>query len=176
VASLIMEAMGFECCQFFYGEKHTSEEFHGMMSDLVKKENTQYCYTNTICAVDIKGRVVGILVSYDGGKLLELRQSFIDETNIRFGQDFSDMPNETEDGELYIDSVAVVRDLRGQNIAKRLLNAADAKAKKLGINSLGLLVDRNNPDAERLYRKVGFEYVNDREWGGHILKHMQRKV
>lgn len=176
VASLIMEAMRPECCQYFYGTEHTSEEFHEMMSTLVERECTQYSYTNTICAVDRMGKVVGILVSYDGGKLLELRQSFIREVFIRFGRDFSNMPNETEKGELYIDSVAVVKDLRGRNIAKHLFNAAAAKAKELDIKSLGLLVDRDNPDAERLYRKLGFKYVNDRDWGGHTLKHMQCDV
>lgn len=173
VASLIIEAMSEECCQHFYGKSHTIEEFHDMIARLVEREHTQYSYENTICAVNGTGRVVGIMICYDGRQLKELRRAFIDETKKRFDRDFSDMPDETEAGELYVDSAAVVRDMRRQGIAKQLFKAAGNRAISMGINRLGLLVDRNNPNAERLYRSLGFEYVGDTDWGGHTLKHMQ---
>lgn len=173
VAQLIIEAMTEECCKHFCGA-HSIGEFHDMMTSLVERENTQYSYRNTICATDGGGRVVGALVCYDGGQLLELRQAFVDEVKARFGLDFSDMPEETEAGELYLDSAAVVEYMRGQGIAKLLFKAAAERAKRMGIRQLGLLVDRSNPKAERLYRTMGFEHVGDRDWGGHTLKHMQR--
>lgn len=176
VASLIMEAMSEECCRHFYGEKHSGEEFHSLLTSLVERDDTQYSYRNTICATDGDGRVVGIMVSYDGAQLHQLRQPFIDEVKKRFGRDFSDMPDETEAGELYLDSAAVVSDMRRRGIAQRLFKAADERAKRLGIKKVGLLVDRANPNAEILYRKIGFEHVNDRDWGGHTLKHMQKEV
>ena len=36
----------------------------------------------------------------------------------------------------------------------------------------GLLVDKGNPKAEKLYIRVGFEYSNDATWGGHPMKHL----
>ena len=36
-----------------------------------------------------------------------------------------------------------------------------------------LLVDKGNPNAERLYRSVGFEYCNDAMWGGHEMRHLR---
>jgi len=176
VARLIMEAMRPECCRYFYGENHTREEFHEMMTALVERELTQYSYENTVCATNGDGTVVGILVSYDGARLAELRRPFIEEVKSRFGRDFSDMPEETAAGELYLDSAAVVAGLRGQGIATQLFHAAAERARRLDIDRLGLLVDRDNPDAERLYRRIGFAHVDDVDWGGHTLKHMQLDV
>ena len=36
----------------------------------------------------------------------------------------------------------------------------------------GLLVDKDNPVGEALYTSVGFQYVNDNQWGGHPMKHL----
>lgn len=176
IASLIMEAMREECCQYYYGENHTAQEFHDMMTYLVEQTDSQYSYLNTIVATDDKQQVVGICVSYDGAKLLHLRQAFIKEVSNRFGRDFSNMPEETQAGELYIDSMAVVSSQRGMGIGKRLFLAAEEKAQEMNINTLGLLVDRENPQAERLYRNIGYEHVDNKDWGGHILKHMQKRI
>ena len=65
---------------------------------------------------------------------------------------------------------------RGQGIAGQLLDATKQKARLLGIPAVGLLVDKGNPDAERLYLRHGFEYVGDNTWGGHPMKHLQYKI
>lgn len=176
IAAMIMEAMRPECCQHFYGDNHTSEEFHTLMTALVERDDTQYSYLNTICADNAAGNIVGILVCYDGARLLQLRQPFIDGVKERFGRDFSHMPEETEAGELYLDSADVVEDMRRQGIARLLFEAASKRAESMGIGRLGLLVDRDNPNAERLYLRMGFQHVGDRDWGGHTLKHMQKTV
>lgn len=175
VARLIMEAMTDECCRHFYGDSHNSMEFLSMMTDLVRRGDTQYSYNNTICAVS-GNLVVGILVCYDGGQLHRLRSPFIEETLRRFGSDFNDMPDETEDGELYIDSLAVADGYRRHGIARHLFLDAEDRAEALGIPILGLLVEKDNDRAKSLYNKVGFRYVNDRKWGGHTLSHLQLHV
>ena len=37
-----------------------------------------------------------------------------------------------------------------------------------------LLVDKGNPKAERLYRSIGFEYVEDAMWGGHEMRRLRK--
>ncbi|NPD91527.1 GNAT family N-acetyltransferase [Xylanibacter muris] len=173
IAQVIITAMTEECCKHFYGENHSLEEFHSLMVRLVSRTDTQYSYKNTICAIDADKNIAGAIVSYDGGKLLELRRVFTDSIKEVFGRDFSNMEEETQAGELYLDSLAVFPEYRGQGIAKELLKRAHAKAKETGIGISGLLVDCNNPNAERLYRSVGFIQVGEKIWGGHKMKHLQ---
>lgn len=173
IAALIIQAMTDECCRHFYGESHTAEEFYRLMTGLAGRSDTQYSYANTICAVSAEGQVVGISVSYDGARLRQLRQVFVDEAKKLFGRDFSAMAEETAAGELYLDSLAVDPAHQGKGIAKRLIMATAEKAKQMGVGPVGLLVDTGNPKAERLYNKVGFRQVGVNKWGGHDMKHMQ---
>lgn len=171
IARLIMMAMTDECCLHFCGEGRGLEQFFEMMCVLVMAENTQYSYMNTLVAV-ADGRVVGIATSYDGGRLHELRRAFIDEAKQRLGRDHSGMDDETQAGELYLDSLAVLPEYRRQGIARRLLKATKRKADMMGLPCVGLLVDKGNPAGEALYASVGFRYANDSQWGGHPMKHL----
>ena len=82
------------------------------------------------------------------------------------------MDDETQTGELYIDSLAVLPEYRRQGIARKLLLATKEQANRMGLPRIGLLVDKNNPAGEALYASVGFRYVNDSHWGGHPMKHL----
>lgn len=173
VARMIMMAMNDECCQFFCGPDHTLDDFHRLMTALVERADTQYSYLNTICAEDtVTGIVCGVCVTYDGGKLAVLRQPFWDAALAEWGMDHSNMTDETQSGELYLDSLAVQLDYRGNGIAKALIRAAKEKATGMSL-PLGLLVDCGNPNAEALYTSIGFKYVDDNMWGGHKMRHLQ---
>ena len=80
--------------------------------------------------------------------------------------------DETQAGELYLDSLAVLPEYRRQGIARKLLLATKERANLLGLPRVGLLVDKDNPVGEALYTSVGFQYVNDNQWGGHPMKHL----
>lgn len=172
IARLIMMAMTDECCQYFCGVNHTLDEFHALITRLAGRMDTQYSYENTICCRNEQGNIVGIITSYDGGELPRLRQSFIEGAREAFGIDHSSIPLETEAGELYVDSLAVLPEYRGQGIATRLLELTKTKCSAMGLPMVGLLVDAGNPKAERLYGRCGFEVVGANEWGGHPMKHM----
>jgi len=73
-------------------------------------------------------KVVGISVSYDGGRLHELRRAFIEAAKEQIGKDHSGMDDETQAGELYLDSLAVLPEYRRRGIAKRLIEATKDKA------------------------------------------------
>lgn len=173
IASLIMEAMNPECCQNFAGPGHTLVDFHRMMTRLVEMEDSQYSYRNTLVALTSSGILAGVCVAYDGGELRQLRRRFIEAAQEAFGLDYSGMTDETEEGEFYVDSLAVSSNYRGKGIATELLRATIEKGIQRGIPTIGLLVDKGNPKAEELYSRVGFQYVNDSVWGGHPMKHLQ---
>lgn len=176
IARLIMKAMNYDCCHNFMGTGYTLDDFERVMTGLVLMDNSQYSYQNAIVAIDDNGGFAGMCVSYDGARLIELRKAFIEAMNTNFNRDYSNMKAETGEGELYIDSLAVNETHRGNGVATRLLKAAVKKAKALDLPAAGLLVDKGNPKAEKLYRRIGFEYVEDTAWGGHEMRHLQYKI
>ena len=173
IARLIMEAMNHECCLYFAGEEHGLSGFHQLVSDLVCRADSQYSYLNTLVALNAQRDVVGVCTAYDGARLHQLRLAFVEGCLARFNRDFGNMDDETAAGELYVDSLAVDACYRGKGIAKALLRATIEKAKQLQLPAVGLLVDKGNPKAERLYTSVGFQYVDDNQWGGHAMRHLQ---
>ena len=173
IARLIMEAMNYECCLYFAGEEHGLSGFHQLMTDLVCRTDSQYSYLNTLVALNAQRDVVGVCTSYDGAELHQRRTAFVQGCLARFNRDFGNMDDETAAGELYVDSLAVDARYRGKGIAKELLRATVQRAKFLQLPAVGLLVDKGNPKAERLYTSVGFQYVDDNQWGGHAMRHLQ---
>jgi len=172
ITELIMQAMSEECClHFARPPKHGLDDFRRMMKRLVERDDSQYSYLNTLVAMD-DDCVVGILVSYDGGRLHSLRRAFIEAAREELDADFRNMDDETEAGELYLDSLAVSGEYRRRGIATALLQAGIEKARQMGIGRVGLLVDIGNPTAERLYCAVGFRWYNNSSWGGHAMRHL----
>lgn len=172
IASLIMTAMTDECCLYFAGPDHSLDDFRKMMTRLAERDDSQYSYRNTLIAIDDEGNIAGAIVAYDGARLHKLREAFVSSAKECFGRDFSQMDDETQEGEVYIDSLAVFPAYRGRGIATALLRALISKAGEKGHHAVGLLVDKGNPSAERLYRSVGFRYAGDSSWGGHPMKHL----
>ena len=82
-------------------------------------EQSQYSYINTLVALHNE-EVVGVCVSYDGKDLRRLRSKFIEMAKKRFNRDFANMDDETQEGELYVDSLAVNKSFRGRGIAQKI--------------------------------------------------------
>ncbi len=173
IARLIMQAMNYDCCKNFLGPDYTLDDFERVMTQLVLADDSQYSYRNTLVALGENGCFLGMCVSYDGAQLHALRRAFVDAMQSNFHHDFSQMADETAAGELYIDSLAVPEEYRGKGVASALLKAMIEKGRQMGLPAAGLLVDKGNPMAEKLYTKLGFEYINDATWGGHDMRHMQ---
>ena len=56
-----------------------------------------------------------------------------------------------------IDEFFVAAELRGQGVGRQTLEFVKRVCDELGINALHLEVDRDNPNAEHLYRSFGFQ-------------------
>lgn len=169
-----MEAMSHECCQWFAGPGHTLDDFHALLTSLIRRPDSQYSHLNAI-ACHLGDELVGVAISYDGSKLHTLRRAFIDGAREAFGRDFSTIPDETQAGELYLDTLCVDARHRGQGIAKRLLAATIDKGRRMNLPT-GLLVDEGNPRAERLYTSVGFTFAGNNSWGGHAMRHLVHRL
>ncbi len=125
-----------------------------------------------LVAVDDDGTPVGVCVGYDGAKLHELRRPFFETVTEKLGHHFEGVEDECEPEEFYLDTLAVLPTYRGRGIASELLKAMIERARECG-KPAGLLVDKDNPRARRLYERVGFVQVGERPFIHVLMDHMQ---
>jgi ribosomal protein S18 acetylase RimI-like enzyme len=145
-----------------YGQLHESITF------IAASPETVYSYDNTLVA-EIDGKVVGAMCAYDGADYQRLKQPIVDTLGPDCG--FARL-KETEEGEFYLDSVGVLPEYRGIGIATRLFEAQCERAASMGHKVAGLIVDVDKPHAEALYARLGFVYLDDKDFFGHKMKHM----
>lgn len=177
IADAILGAIGAEMTNNLAGDSHTVDDIHDLFRRLAERDDTQYSYRNTRIAVTDDGSPMGACICYDGGELKRLRRPFFREANSTLGWDVTDaeveaLPNEAEPDEVYLDTIMVLPQFRGQGAAKALIADARQKAAAIG-KPLGLLCDVDNERAFNLYESVGFRTVGQKPFAGHTMHHMQ---
>ena len=154
-----------------YDETHP---LYGIFQELAARTDAQYSYCNALVA-EVDGSVAGAIVGYDGARLYELREPLLALIREREGREL-EIEDETTAGEFYLDSLAVLPRFRGCGVGRALLSAAAERAFAAGHERVGLIVDFDNPRAEKLYSSLGFVRVNPTTFLGHDMWHMQLKV
>ena len=81
--------------------------------------------------------------------------------------------DETQAGEIYIDTIAVSPDFQGKGIGSKILDYLIEEIAIKQNNVLGLLVDFENPNAKKLYEKKGFTVVGEKMLMNENHEHMQ---
>jgi ribosomal protein S18 acetylase RimI-like enzyme len=171
IATLLMLATG-EVIYEFIGERKY-EVARKFLVHFIKNEKNQYSYQNC-CVIEEDGEVIGALLSYDGDKLQELREPVLAHIH-QFLNPNLQVEDETEGGEYYIDSIGVMPNHQGKGLGARLIQSIiDEQVIKNG-KTVGLLVDKSNPLAKKLYLKLGFEPVGEKTLMGICLEHLQLK-
>lgn len=140
------------------------EELPGVAA-ICAREDVLYSYRNALIGW-LDDVPVGLCLAYDGDGYHEVRlRTFAafaalhpDEED---DMDLANAEDETEAGEYYIDSLAVLPDYRRRGFARQLMQAQIAHGQQLGHSCFTLLVDPDNPNAQRLYRQLGFEHQGD---------------
>lgn len=150
----------------------TYRQLHESITLAAASEETIYSYENTFVA-EIDGKVVGAMCAYDGADYQRLKQPIVNALGSDCG--FAQL-NETEEGEFYLDSVGVLTKYRRKGIASRLFEAQCERAASLGHKVAGLIVDIDKPQAEALYARLGFIYLDDKDFFGHAMKHMVKHL
>jgi ribosomal protein S18 acetylase RimI-like enzyme len=155
----------------FIGEKN-SEKAKEFLHYFVRKENNQYSFQNCL-VVESEYGIEGAINIYDGANLEMLREPIVHyvkkHLNINFNPE-----KETQQGEYYIDSFGVSPKRQGKGIGTKLLQYV-VETYNNNQKTLGLLVDEENPKAEKLYLNLGFEFVGRKVLAGKKMKHLQRK-
>ncbi|MDE7129277.1 MAG: GNAT family N-acetyltransferase, partial [Alistipes sp.] len=170
IADAVMKAFGDDLCRRLCNGA-PREDIHDFFRNIIARPDTQYSYRNTLVGM-VDGIPVGAICGYDGGRLEELRRPVLDALRNRFGTLPSTIENETRAGEFYLDSIGVDPLYRGCGVGEMLLRDMTAKARNEGAGVVALLVDTNNPSAERLYTRVGFRRDGTRQLLGHTMYHL----
>jgi ribosomal protein S18 acetylase RimI-like enzyme len=139
----------------------------------VEKENNQYSFQNCMVA-ESENEILGSINIYDGADLQLLRAPVAEYVKKHFNIDFNP-ENETQKGEYYIDSFGVSPDKQGKGIGTKILQHLIKAYTIENQYTIGLLVDEENPNAEKLYLKLGFEFVGRKILVGKKMKHLQKK-
>lgn len=136
------------------------------MGHVSQLDDTIYSWRNCVIA-EWDGRNAGICLAYDGAGYHGMRM----RTFSLFGnnEDIMNQADETEEGEFYVDSLAVLPEFRGRGIAVELLKDAILRAKELKLTP-SLLVLPVNPPAQKLYARMGFRYSSEQFAFGEIYQ------
>lgn len=150
----------------------TYDQLQKFITRIAASRDTIYSYENTVVA-EVDGKVAGAMCAYDGADYQRLKQPIVDTLGNDSG--FANL-KETEAGEFYLDSVGVLPEYRGRGIASLLFEAQCQRASSLGHKVAGLIVDEDKPKAEALYARLGFRYIDDKDFFGHKMKHMVKQL
>lgn len=165
IAKVVAMAIGEETAVFYGGENYMNT-----FEEIALLENSQYSYRNAFVA-EVDGEIAGAVVGYDGAKLHNLREATLDIIFKHTGKELQ-IADETDASEFYLDSLAVMPEYRGCGVGSKLILAMNERASQEYKKPIGLLVDFENPDAERLYKSLGFERVEVKDFLGHKMWHL----
>lgn len=169
IATYLLLAM--EDIVYTFIEEKDPIKAKAFMLHFVVKENNQYSFQNCWVAEDGES-IVGAVNVYDGAKLHTLRQPVVEHIRSKFNKDFTP-EDETQAGEYYIDTLGVHPKQQGKGIGSKMLQFLIDEYVNKREQTLGLLVDEENPNAKRLYVKLGFKSAGKKVLFGKLMEHLQ---
>lgn len=152
---------------------YCGDDYMAVLTQIAATKGTQYSWQYALVA-EVDGTAAGAVVGYDGDDLQPLREGTFAIVRQLTGR-VPNIANETEGGEYYLDSVGVLPEFRGLNVGRTLVREFCNKVFATQHNCVGLIVDSNNPQTEKLYTSLGFERVGTRLFFGHRMWHLQMR-
>lgn len=171
-AAIIAEAVAMAIGDEIALRNYCGQEYIAVLTEIARREATQYSWQYALVA-EVDGVAVGAVVGYDGAELHALREGTFATIRDCIGRTPT-IVDETAAGEYYLDSVGVLPEFRGRGVGRELVSAFCDRAFSEGHCRVGLIVDYENPDAEKLYTSLGFRRVGTRPFFTHQMWHLQR--
>ncbi len=141
------------------------------------KSPTYAEHADIIVAKNEHDEVAGVAYGYPGVHediLDEEFQKHFDQVKLPAQPIYEDP--EADADEWYLDSLVVNPKFQNMGIGTQLLNALPEYAQKRGLKKLGLLVDDLNPNAESLYRRLGFKNDHEQVVSHHNYQHLKKSI
>ncbi|WP_220739330.1 GNAT family N-acetyltransferase [Leuconostoc miyukkimchii] len=140
-------------------------------------DESRYHYSRALVAKNDENQVLGVIFGYPDTEEKHLDRALQSILADKFSYHRWMFPDsEVFDNEWYVDSIVVTSEARGQGIGKKLLAAAEKKAKESNRETIGLNVDDENTRARMLYQNIGFKSVGRLTLGAHNYTHMQKVI
>lgn len=172
IGEVVATAVGDEIVENFAFPK-TKADVLRLFSNLAAREDSQYSYRNTLKAIDDDGTPMGFIIGYDGAELHRLRKAFFEECRSVLERELEGLvADECQTDEYYLDSLTVFPEYRGKGVARTLINAMTRRAVSHH-KPIGLLCDKTNTKARRLYDSLGFLPVGETPFAGETMDHLQ---
>jgi len=169
IAPILLLAMEDIVYKFIKKEDYDSAK--DFLQYFIQKENNQYSYQNCFVAEE-DDEIIGAVNIYNGSDLEALRNPIIEYVRSNFNPEF-DPEWETRAGEFYIDSLGVNPKYQGKGIGSKILRFLIDEYVIKNNQTLGLLVEEDNPLAKNLYLKLGFQVAGEKTLVGKRLEHLQ---
>lgn len=171
VARLMLLAMG-DIVHSFLGSDDPDQALN-FVEQLAGQTDNQYSFENTWIKVEGE-TVIGSLTAYEGSDLQRLRIPVLSLLLDKYGREISP-EEETQTGEVYIDTIAVHSEYQGRGIGTELLGFVIEELVTQSGKTLGLLVDVCNAQAKNLYIKKGFRKVGEKTLMNQAFEYFQLK-
>ena len=136
-----------------------------IMARSLEKDGGHYTYKNTFVA-ETEGGVVGASFFYPSRYHVisdEMRQFYPADRL----EHLKHVLSGGVENSLYIDTLCVDQDYRGNGIGAELISLTKKRAAREGFNAVSLIALADNTDAHRLYHRCGFEILSDVEMEPH---------
>ena len=140
-------------------------DIYNTLIEAEKREDLLYSYKNCRIAEE-DGVVAGSLLSYPGDGYEELRRKTYTELWPDYARKVVTYPLETDPGEYYLDTLAVIPEYRRRGIGSALLRDGIEKGVAAGYRTISLVADSDMPHLIRLYESIGFRKAEHRRMFG----------
>lgn len=147
VTLVMMEAVGLKLME-------EGKEPENRLIEICRRTDTLYTYRNCVIA-ECEGKMIGGLISYVGKGYHEVKMHTFGLLDDFLPFDYKAMDDEARDGEYYLDSIAVIPEMRGRGIARRLIEYGVEIAAANNLLPV-LACDPENRNAYKLYTSIGF--------------------
>lgn len=173
VVSLILSAIGEELAAVYTGESEPSKAAPILAQYFAQPGNR---FSKELIRVyEQDGDVAGMILCYSGQDAaalyapIELHRSQALKQAVKHQL-------ESEQGEYYIDALAVDERYQGQGIAAKLMLQVEQDAAAAGLHKLSLLVDVDNTHALQVYLRKGFIQKGQKMLHQQPYWHMVKQV